>query len=267
VARRASEEGTGAESLVKTEPLVKTLGREGMVARLTRRYGGGMSSEPAVGPSEETARRVSRFWPLISGITAVVLVIGGGLLIVTRAAVPEIDTEWMAEIEDHRSPVWLISAMTMNFLGGGWFALYVVPAIVVVAFCLAGRFWTAGYFAIASAASVGLVQLLKHLFDRVRPPDGLVQIDTGSFPSGHVANAATMAVVLGIIFWKTWVWVVGVLYTMLMMLSRTYLGVHWLTDTLGGLLMGAAVAVMVWAPLANRVKNEWQPQRRSNVHP
>jgi membrane-associated phospholipid phosphatase len=226
-----------------------------------------MSSEPAAGPSKETARRVSRFWPLISGIAAVALAVGGGLLIAARRAVPEIDTQWMAEIVEHRSPIWQIPALAMNFLGGGWFGVYVVPVVIVVAFCLARRFWTAGYFAIASAASVGLVQLLKHLFDRVRPPDGLVSIDVGSFPSGHVANAATMAVILGIIFWRTWVWVVGAVYTVLMMLSRTYLGVHWLTDTIGGLLIGAAVAVMIWAPLANRVKKEWESHRRSNVHP
>jgi undecaprenyl-diphosphatase len=226
-----------------------------------------MSSEPAVGPSEETARRVSRFWPLVSGIAAVALVAGGGLLIAARGAVPQIDSEWMAEIIEHRSPIWLFPALAMNFLGGGWFGVYVLPVVIFAAFCLARRFWTALYFAIASAVSVGLVQLLKFLFDRMRPPDGLVQLDTGSFPSGHVANAATMAVIFGIILWKTWVWVAGFVYTVLMMFSRTYLGVHWLTDTIGGLLIGAAVAVMVWAPLASRVKNEWDPHRRSNVHP
>jgi membrane-associated phospholipid phosphatase len=226
-----------------------------------------MSTEPTAGPSEKTARRVSRFWPLVSGIAAIVLVVGGGLLIVARGAVPEIDSAWMEEIVEHRSPIWQVPALVMNFLGGGWFGFYVLPVVIVVAFCLAGRFWTAGYFAIASAASVGLVQLLKLLVDRARPEDGLVQLDTGSFPSGHVANASTMAVILGIILWKTWVWIVGFLYVVLMMLSRTYLGVHWLTDTIGGLLIGAAVAVMVWAPLANRVKNEWERHRRSNVHP
>ena len=91
---------------------------------------------------------------------------------------------------------------------------------------------------------------------RPRPEDILVTSDFGSFPSGHSANAATIAVTLGIIFARTWVWVAGSIYTLLMMLSRTYLGAHWISDTIGGLLIGAAVGVIVWAPFAYKLRAE-----------
>jgi membrane-associated phospholipid phosphatase len=184
------------------------------------------------------------------------LTVGGGLLIGARKAAPEIDTEWMDEILEHRSAIWEVPALVMNYLGGGWFAVVVVPLVVVAALCLARRFRAAIFFAVSVALSAGGVQLLKHIFGRARPLDRLVQIDTGSFPSGHVANAATMAAVLCIIFWRTWVWIAGAAYTILMMLSRTYLGVHWLTDTVGGLLLGVAIAVIVWAPLADPLRRE-----------
>jgi membrane-associated phospholipid phosphatase len=218
-------------------------------------------SASVAAPSAKTTRRLSRFWPLVSSVTALLLTIGGGLLIGTRKAAPELDTEWMAEIVEHRSAIWQVPALVMNYLGGGWFAVVVVPLVVVGALCLARRFRAAVFFAVSVAVSAGVVQLLKHAFGRARPLDKLVQIDTGSFPSGHVANAATMAAVLCIIFWRTWVWIAGIAYTILMMLSRTYLGVHWLTDTIGGLLLGAAIAVIVWAPLADPLRREAEHRR------
>ena len=84
----------------------------------------------------------------------------------------------------------------------------------------------------------------------------LVHADTGSFPSGHTANAATMVVVLGILFPRVWVWCLGVAWAVLMAISRTYLGAHWISDTIGGLLLGAGVAVIVWTPLAHRLALE-----------
>lgn len=228
-------------------------------------YGKWMSVEPPAGPSAKTARTVSRLWPLVSGAVALVLVVGGGLLIVARSVAPEIDAEWMAEIIEHRSPFWQAPALVMNFLGGGWFATFVVPLVIVGALCLVRRFWMALYFAVATGVSVGLVQLLKHLLGRARPIDQLVASDPGSFPSGHVANAATMAAVLVLIFWRAWMWAAASVYTAAMMLSRTYLGVHWLTDTLGGLLLGVAVAVIVWAPLADRLRHEAKRRAAGNV--
>ena len=100
------------------------------------------------------------------------------------------------------------------------------------------------------------MQLLKQLFGRARPEDMLVASDYGSFPSGHVANAATMAVALGVIFPAVWVWVAGAVWTVMMAISRTYLGVHWLTDTVGGFLVGAGMALVVWAPVAERLERE-----------
>ncbi len=116
----------------------------------------------------------------------------------------------------------------------------------------------------ASVVSARVVQVLKNAFGRARPEDIMVTIDTGSFPSGHVANAAVIAVALGVIVPVAWVWVLGALYTALMALSRTYLGAHWLSDTVGGVLVGAGVALMVWALFAEpleRERLEWIARR------
>lgn len=204
------------------------------------------------------ARRISRRWPLISGLVAVALAVGLGALVVVRAnGLPlRVDAEWMEEIIEHRNPVWEMPSLVMNFLGGGLTGVLVVPILIVIVLLLVRRPWAAGFYVVATVLSAGGVQLLKQFFGRARPEEMLVSSDFGSFPSGHVANAATMAVCLAIIAPRLWVWLAGAAYTVVMLLSRTYLGAHWLTDTFGGLLIGAGVAVLLWAPLAAKLDGE-----------
>lgn len=221
--------------------------------------------EPGTEPStDQKTRRVQRFWPLVSAFAVLVVAVLIGALVMLRGAGNPLgfDTEWMDEIVEHRSPVWEIPSLAMNYLGGGVIGVFIVPIAIIVGLCLFRRFWAALYFAAATILSAGLVQLLKGIFGRARPEEILVHADFGSFPSGHVANATTMAVVLAIILRRGWVWIAGVVYVVLMLLSRTYLGAHWLSDTFGGLLLGAGVAVIVWAPIANRLYRENELRHR-----
>ncbi|MBU1587938.1 MAG: phosphatase PAP2 family protein [Actinobacteria bacterium] len=211
-------------------------------------------SQPITAPQ---ARKVSRLWPIVSGGTAILAALGLGLIVALRANPYGVDAEWLEELVEHRSPLWDVPAYVMSFLGGGWFGVFLVPIGVGAALLIARKPWSALYFVVASAVSAGIVQLLKSLFARARPEQILVAADFGSFPSGHVANAATISVALAILLQRRWVWFAGAAWTLLMILSRTYLGAHWLSDTVGGLLLGGAVAVLLWAPLAARLQREW----------
>lgn len=220
------------------------------------------------GAADEPSRRIARRWPLISGAVAVVLAFLLGALILTRGQGRpiEADVEWMEEILEHRSRIWEVPALVMNFLGAGVAGVFVIPILILVMLLVLRRPWAAGYFLVATVLSAGLVQLLKTLFGRARPEDMMITSDYGSFPSGHVANAATMAMAFAIIFPRLWVWIAGAVYTVAMMVSRTYLGAHWLTDTIGGLLLGAGVAIVLWAPVAAKLDGEDELSRRRR-HP
>ncbi|WP_353808999.1 phosphatase PAP2 family protein [Agromyces sp. SYSU T00194] len=217
----------------------------------------------AVADARVRRRRI----PLLSGIAAVLLAAGLGLLIAARFdGLPvEVDEEWAEEILEIRGPAGIWLATVMDRLGGGLIGVFVVPIVTIVVLLLLRRPWGAGYYLAATIASAGLVQLLKQLYGRARPEDMLVTSDFGSFPSGHVANATTIAVTLGVIVPRVWVWATGSAYVVLMLVSRTYLGVHWLTDTIGGVLVGAGVALILWAPFARPLERErlaWRPPWR-----
>lgn len=218
-----------------------------------------------------TAARIQRRWPLVSASVAVVVVVLLGAIIAFRPMEPfAIDLAWMEEVIEHRSPLWTVPALFFNYVGGGILGSVVIPVVIFALLLAFRRPWGAAFFAIASVVSVICVQLLKNTVGRARPSDILVHVDTGSFPSGHTANAATMAVVFGILFPRVWVWCAGAAWSVLMAISRTYLGAHWLSDTVGGLLLGAGVAVIVWAPLAYRLAAESarpHPFLRRHSHP
>lgn len=86
----------------------------------------------------------------------------------------------------------------------------------------------------------------------------MVTSDFGAFPSGHSAHAAVFVVALALIFAAhRWIVPVAAIYVLLMMWSRTHVHAHWLTDTIGGALLGVGVTLIVWAALAGRVRGEW----------
>ena len=207
---------------------------------------------------EAKAKRLGRRVPIVSGVSAVVAAALLGLVVSVRSGdlAFEFDEEWAEDVLEFRGPVGDVFSYFMDGLGGGIVGVFVVPIAVALILLIARRPWAALYFVAASAVSAGAVQLLKNLFGRARPEDIIVLSDFGSFPSGHVANAATIAVTIGIIAPYTWVWVLGAAYTLLMAASRTYLGAHWISDTIGGILVGVAGALLMWAAFAAPLERE-----------
>ncbi len=133
--------------------------------------------------------------------------------------------------------------------------------LLPLALVLVGR-WRSALFVIAvQLAGPGLLsQLTKNLVDRPRPVEDtvaglfgpLVQVDHGSFPSGHsVSMAAIIITVLALIpasaVWARRIWIVlGILLAAGMVWQRTLINAHWFSDTCAGLIGGTAVAVLLW---------------------
>jgi len=189
-------------------------------------------------------------------LLAASFVLGATIFLLGANAPFAIDVWWNQLLLNARNDVLLWFSYAMNWLGGGWFGVLVAPLLIAACLALARRPWGAVYFLAATIISAALVQVLKHLFGRARPEDIIVLSDFGSFPSGHVANAATIAVVLFVLFPRAWVAVAGAVWVILMAFSRTYLGAHWLSDTLGGAMLGASAALLVFTIFRARLTTE-----------
>src|SRR5687767_2257843 len=110
-----------------------------------------------------------------------------GLWVFIRGEDPfAIDIWWNQLLAQWVSPFMLWVSQAMDWLGGGWFGVLVVPLGGALLLILVKRPWSAAYFLTAETVSVAGVQALKHLFGRVRPEDIIVVSDYGSYPSGHV---------------------------------------------------------------------------------
>jgi membrane-associated phospholipid phosphatase len=118
---------------------------------------------------------------------------------------------------------------------------------VLVLLLLRRLFWTAAWMVSAVVLVAPLTALLKEYFGRVRPDfaEGGARYDSLSFPSGHSSGIATLVTVALILAWpllatraRRWALVVGVALVVLVGLTRMWLGVHYLSDVLGGWALG-----------------------------
>ena len=132
-------------------------------------------------------------------------------------------------------------------------------ALVVGAWLLYRRQIRPALFAAGvSLGSLVLVTGVKDAVGRVRPvvPHPVAVAPGASFPSGHALTAAAVALAVAVVVWprlrprRRWSITVGaVLVAALVGLSRMMLGVHFLSDVVGGWLGATALVAALVAVL------------------
>jgi undecaprenyl-diphosphatase len=153
-------------------------------------------------------------------------------------------------------PLWLqVAARDVTSLGSP--AVLTLITLAVLGFLGLKRQWRAALFVLGSiCGGTAVSSALKELVQRPRPDfvAAIAQTQTYSFPSGHAFLSAVTFLTLGALLArvqrqaevKIYLLAVAIAITVLVGISRVYIGVHWPTDVLAGWCAGAAWAILCW---------------------
>lgn len=165
-------------------------------------------------------------------------------------------------------PAWLKEpARDITALGSS--TVLALLTLLVFGFLYLQKLHRAAWLTLISAGSGAIMgTLLKWLIGRPRPTEvpHLMEVSTLSFPSGHSMMSAVVYLTLGALLarlvarpgLKVYVILSAVLVTVLVGVSRVYVGVHYVTDVLAGWTAGTVWATLCWLVA-------YQLQRRGKV--
>ena len=171
-----------------------------------------------------------------------------------------------ADITDPLGPQWLEQTALQITALGSTTVLTIVTVIVAAWLLLVRQLGAAAFVTIAVVGGAALSNLVKYSFARVRPElvPHIDLVSGNSFPSGHALSSAVVYLTLGTLLTrlrperghKIFLLSVATILTLLIGITRVYLGVHWPTDVLAGWCLGATWAMLCWAAAL------WMQRRR-----
>ena len=171
-------------------------------------------------------------------------------------------------VHPHVGPRRTKIALTLTQIGS---PIFIIPATLAAALVIAivrRSIWT-GIVVTATVGLVGLGSTVgKQVITAAHPNFApQIQLSLGhTFPSGHVAAALSLmgivAIALGAKPRHLIVWLGIAAVTAIVAATRIYLGVHWFSDTLGGVFLGCSAVFFGAALLPNQKRPRSSPRTR-----
>ena len=214
-------------------------------------------SEPLDSTATVTRKRAARAAPAATAVTVACIVVLGLLGMGVRTDFgPQLRLDGAVSealyVGDQRARALDVLLQVLTAPGSSWFRVVVfVPALVLL---LRRRLWWTAAWLITAVGLIGpLNTLLKVYFGRVRPDfaQGGARLESLSFPSGHSSGIATLVTVALIMAWpllaaraRHLALAAGVLLVLLVGLTRMWLGVHFVSDVVGGWALGVGWSLL-----------------------
>ncbi len=195
------------------------------------------------------------------------------LLAVTVA----VASRWSPLIDIDKSvAAWAYDLTSRHPDAGSWWTVvdrYSEPILLRIGMVLLGGFlaWRRRWALAGWLVGVAVVENFaapysKYVLDRPRPqlPHPIVVEHTTSYPAGHPAGVATFAIAIVLVALVTlssdaarWaVIAAALLLVTVICLDRIFLGLHYPSDVVGGLLLGAAVPILGWMVMLRLVDTD-----------
>lgn len=112
---------------------------------------------------------------------------------------------------------------------------------------LAAIHWFIGWMCV-----LGSIFILRLLYFSSRPWGILRAPTTSSFPSGHVTGSIVFYFLFAFMFTQNLpkvvrkiIYLLAFIFCLAIVLTRLYLGLHWLTDVMAGICLGSAILLFV----------------------
>jgi undecaprenyl-diphosphatase len=231
-----------------------------------------MKSEPPK-PDTPTPKRpslIARLGTSLEAEVVIALALLAGLLLafvliaglVTYGATGPLDERIMLvfrtpqDLSDPIGPKWFEEAVRDVTALGSTTVLSLLIICVTTFLALTRRARIALTVLACTLSGTAMSSLAKLAFARPRPElvPHSVEVYTASFPSGHALMSAVVYLTLSVLVARTqpdrrvklFIMIFAVAITLLVGLSRIYLGVHWPTDVLAGWCLGAVWATLCW---------------------
>jgi membrane-associated phospholipid phosphatase len=174
-------------------------------------------------------------------------------------------------VQPHLRPHRLELALKMTQIGSPTFIVPATLAAALISAIVRRSIWT-GIVVTATVGLVGLGSTVGKYVITAAHPQIAAQMSNGlahaehTFPSGHVASALSLMGIVAIACGGKprhliiWLGIAGV--TAIVAATRIYLGVHWFSDTLGGVFLGCS-AVLAGAAL---LRDRTGPRPARDIH-